>query len=195
MKVRLSLPSVVLFAASLAISAPAGASLVATSTVNATQLSPTTYDYTLTLNNTGTTTIGTFWFSWIPGAGFLSAAPANVSSPAGWTSTTTNSGAAIRWTTTTNLLAAGSSLTGFEFNSTETPTQLASSFTTASGVTEPAAVFFVYQTAVPPLTAADPGYQAVANVVTPEPPSLLLALTGVAAAGLLFWRRDASATL
>ena len=35
-------------------------------------------DYSITLNNTGTTTIGTFWFGWVPGAGFLSAAPTDI---------------------------------------------------------------------------------------------------------------------
>ncbi len=153
----------------------ASASIMATATAYSTQLTPSTYDYNITVNNTGTTTIGTFWFSWIPGAGFLSAVPSSVHSPAGWTEVATNAGAAIQWVTASNLLSPGSSLSGFEFVSTETPAQLASSFTTAKGVTDPAAIYFVYQGA--PL--ADPGYEAVANVVTPEPSTILFTLTGL----------------
>ena len=59
------------------------------------QVSPGVFQYHLTLNNTGTTSIGTFWFSWIPGAGFMGVSPTNVMSPAGWTDTVTNGGASI----------------------------------------------------------------------------------------------------
>src|ERR1700688_2789545 len=41
---------------------------------------PGVNDYSITLNNTGTTTIGTFWFAWVPGAGFLSATPTDIGS-------------------------------------------------------------------------------------------------------------------
>src|SRR6202789_4019381 len=49
-------------------------------------------DYSITLNNTGTTTIGTFWFSWVPGNGFLSATPTDIGKAAGWHEMTTNRG-------------------------------------------------------------------------------------------------------
>src|SRR4051812_409943 len=39
---------------------------------------------TVTLHNTGTTTVGTFWFSWIPGEDFLPSLPANITAPPGW---------------------------------------------------------------------------------------------------------------
>jgi hypothetical protein len=37
----------------------------ASATIAATQLASGEYQYTLNLNDTGTTTIGTFWFAWI----------------------------------------------------------------------------------------------------------------------------------
>lgn len=152
------------------------ASIMATATYTPTLVSPGVYNYALTLNNTGTTNIGTFWFSWVPGAGFLSPVPVagSITSPAGWTFTATNAGAGIRWVTTGSLLASGSSLSGFSFSSTETPAQLAA-ISTMNGQTDPGSVFYVYEGA--PLTTA--AYQSVATAATPEPGSLLLTLTGL----------------
>jgi hypothetical protein len=172
-------------AATLLLTSSASASIMASATVTANQISPSTYDYSITLNNTGDTNIGTFWFSWIPGAAFLSAVPTDVQSPAGWSVTATNSGAGLRWVTTTNVLAAGNSLTGFEFLSTETPAQLASTFTAPNNSIEPATVFYVYTGA--PLVG--PSFTSDAAVVTPEPSSLLLAFTGALAALALYSRR------
>ncbi len=43
------------------------------------------YTYDLSLTNTGTagSTIGTFWFSWIPGQNYLASNPTVVSAPTG----------------------------------------------------------------------------------------------------------------
>jgi hypothetical protein len=59
------------------------------------QVSPRLFQYDRTLNNTETTTIGTFCFSWIPGTGFMGVSRTNLMSPAGWTDTVTNGGASI----------------------------------------------------------------------------------------------------
>jgi hypothetical protein len=135
-------------------------------------------DYSITLNNTGTTTIGTFWFGWVPGAGFLSATPTDIGTPAGWTETTTNNGAAVQFVTSTPL-AAGSSLSGFTFDSTETPAELLSAFTgTGIGSGDPQSTAFVYAGA--PLVG--PGDQFVVTpsaAVTPEPSTLALFGTGI----------------
>jgi hypothetical protein len=42
------------------------------------------YQYTITLKDIGTTTIGTFWFAWIPGEDFMPVRPLGVAVPAGW---------------------------------------------------------------------------------------------------------------
>ena len=163
---------------------------IATATYTATQTSPGLYTYSLTLNNTGTTNIGTFWFSWVPGAGYLSPIPnsASITSPAGWTFGTFNGGASIRWVTTTSLLASGTSLSGFSFTSAETPTQLASTSTVGS-LTNPGAVFYVYEGT--PLNTAS--YQSVATpaaaTVTPEPGTLALVFTGLSGTVMALRRR------
>lgn len=133
-------------------------------------VSPGVYQYDLTLKNTGTTTIGTFWFSWIPGAGFMSATPTNVISPAGWADMITNGGASIQWTTA-SLLASGGTVTGFEFDSTMTPAQMAGLFPGPGlGTGDPITTSFLY-IAQP---FGDPGMQITATA-TPEPSTLSLA--------------------
>jgi hypothetical protein len=91
------------------------------------------YDITLTDNSTvnnANTTIGTFWFSWIPGKDFMEAMPTNVSAPSGWNFLITGSnnasdGNAIQWVATAgHALTAGQTLSGFNFKSTESPAQL-----------------------------------------------------------------------
>ena len=113
----------------------------ASATFTVSTVSPGVFQYDLTLNDTGTTTIGTFWFSWIPGSGFMPVTSTGISSPAGWSDTVTNGGGAIRWTNSTPL-AAGSSVSGFEFDSTLTPTQLEAASTSIP--TDPVDTFFIY---------------------------------------------------
>jgi hypothetical protein len=155
-----------------------GSSIDATATFTDSLISPGDYQYDLTLNNTGTTTIGTFWFSWIPGAGFMSVSPTNVESPTGWSDVLTNSSSAIQWTTTSDLLAAGDSLSGFEFDSTMTPAQLQSLFAgPGPGTGDSISTAFVYIAA--PL--ADPGQQLVATpatAATPEPATTMSVAVG-----------------
>jgi hypothetical protein len=148
----------------------------ATATFTDTQVSPGEYQYNLTLNNTGTTTIGTFWFSWVPGAGFMvGATPTDITSPAGWTDTVTNAGKAIQWKTTTSLLAPGDWLSGFSFESTLTPAELEAAYAgPGTGTGDPVDTAFVYIAA--PL--ADPGFQLTAQA-TPEPGTFWLTLTGL----------------
>ena len=84
----------------------------------------------ITLNNTGNSIIGTFWYSWVPGKDFMSVAPTNVTSPAGWTSNITHGGSsdgyAIQWTAISPAddLVLGNSLSGFSFDSTLSASQL-----------------------------------------------------------------------
>lgn len=155
-----------------------------TATYTDTLVSPGVFQYDLTLTNTGTTTIGTFWFSWIPGAGFMSAAPTNVMSPAGWADAITNGGMSIQWTTS-SLLAAGGTETGFTFDSTMTPAQLAGTFPGPGlGTGDPITTASLYIAA----PFGDPGAQIVATPAvapTPEPSSLSLAAVAMGVLALI----------
>ena len=166
-----------------------GLSATATYTGKADTATPGLFDYTLTLNNTGTTTIGTFWFSWVPGGDFLDPVPASATAPTGWTdSILTNAatgGTSIRYLAGTNLLQAGQSLSGFNFSTTETPEQLLGTFPSGIGAGDPITTAFVYEAA----PFADPGSQLVATAATPEPGSLVLLSTGLIGGATGLYRR------
>jgi len=157
--------------------------LSATATFTDTPESPGVYDYDLTLNNTGTTDIGTFWFAWIPGDNFMTVAPTDVQSPAGWTANVIP-GFSIQWLDSGSL-GQGTSQSGFEFESTLTPAQLEGPSIIPS---DPVATFFVYIG----MPFNDPGFQLVATppqtTVTPEPGTIVLTALGIALAGFRFRR-------
>ena len=79
------------------------------------------FDYTVTLDNTGTEAIQSFWMGWIPGA-FDVASPSDVGNSLGWTSTVDGNSVQYGGTAGT-ALAAGQSGT-FTFDSTTTPTEI-----------------------------------------------------------------------
>lgn len=94
-----------------------------------TQANPV-YHYSITVNDTGTTNIGTFWFAWIPAGDFLPSSPSAVSNPTGWTNTLTGTnnssdGTAIEWVASSNAITPGHSLAGFDFTTTDSPAALA----------------------------------------------------------------------
>jgi hypothetical protein len=154
--------------------------LDATATFTDSLVSPGDYQYDLTLNNTGSTTIGTFWFSWVPGAGFMSVSPTDVVSPSGWQDMLTNGGGAIQWTAIapSDDLATGGSLTGFEFDSTLTPAEIEMDYEgLGTGHGDPITTAFVYSGA----PFSDAGLQiaaAPAAIATPEPATTWITALG-----------------
>jgi hypothetical protein len=153
-------------------------SLSATGTYNYTEPSAGVYDYTITITNTGTSDIGTFWFAWVPGTGFLSAVPTDITSPTDWTDTVkpaTAGKAGIEWTATTGDLDPGQSLTGFSFESTETPAELLLDFTGTTGTGDPVTTSTIALSGTP---AAGSDYSFVVEPA-PEPSTMLLTLTGL----------------
>ncbi len=119
----LSLAALALFAARPVLAGTSSAS------VTETQLTPTTFQYSITLNNSAASSapIGTFWLAWLPGQDFLATTPLSVSSPAGWTDNLFpaggGNGASIQWLSSSPAasLPVGKSLSGFTFTSTDTP--------------------------------------------------------------------------
>src|SRR4051794_41542655 len=78
---------VALATACIGLASSAAAAELAAGVILYQQIDATTFRYTLDLNNTGTTTVGTLWYSWVPGEDFLPASPTNVVGPTGWTPT------------------------------------------------------------------------------------------------------------
>ena len=152
------------------ISASAALTLVGTSGTGANE----TFQYAITVTNTGTTTIGTFWFSWVPGADFLPSAPVSTTSPNGWSAALTGlgnnfDGTAIQWVagSTGVRIQPGQSLTGFGFTSHDSLATLAGN--SPSNPTQKVLTAFVYIGA----PEADPGseFQVTENTTTPTPPT------------------------
>lgn len=155
---------------------------VATATISSgTQISPGEFQYDLTLSDTGTTTIGTFWFGWVPGDNFMPVSPTGITSPAGWqeivTSGGPSNGFAIQWTAVTpaNNLMAGNTLSGFSFDSSLTLAQLESP--AAGNPSDWVSTSFVYSGA----PFSDDGFQLTPTnaVATPEPSEFALAVVGL----------------
>jgi hypothetical protein len=145
-------------------SASAVLNLVSTAGTNAAPV----YNYDITLKNTGTTPVGTFWFSWVPGEDFLATVPISESSPAGWgnaagTSSTpavtgsgnSTDGSAIQWVaqSPSAVVMPGQSLDGFVFSSDDSPAVLSGQ--SPSHPSEPVLTAFVYQGA----PFSDAGFQ------------------------------------
>jgi len=163
---------------------PAFASISATETVTATPVGAN-YQYAITLKNTGTTNIGTLWFGWVPFYDLLPTAPSLISSPPGWNGINAPDvfgTASAQWTTTTSPLLPGATLSGFKFNSSDSPAVIGGvSFFAGFPVTES----YVYIAA--PQAPGDSGFALSAPVQTPEPGSIALLLA--VPAGLLIRRK------
>jgi hypothetical protein len=147
---------------------------LATESLVAQKIATGDYKYTITLKDTGTTTIGTFWFSWIasPFEDFMPVKPLSVALPAGWTDNITNTGStdgyAIEWfaSSSSKDLQPGQSKV-FHFHSSATPKEIfgKSKFYPTELVT----TSFVYEG----MPFSDAGYEfhSSSNKVIPPPPA------------------------
>ncbi len=174
--------------------APAAAAEAASATFSSMQLSPTSWQYSLTLDDTGTTNLGTFWFAWVPGKDFMATAPSNIADPSGWSAITTHAGGAdgfaIQWKAGAGaLLAPGQSLAGFMFDSATSPDQMMGDSVFFPGT--PVTTTFVYSGA--PFSDAGVEFLVEPAVSTvPEPSSLLLMSLGAMGVVARFGRRRAA---
>jgi hypothetical protein len=161
----------------------------ATATLYSQQLSPNSYEYFITLNNTGTVPLETFWFSWIPGYDLLPSVPTSVSSPGTWGDSiqqeaSINGSASIQWVNATTPLAGGQSLSGFNFITQDAPALI-----NGSPVILPAEYSYVY-TGIGEL--GTPGFLSVQTVAAPLPEPTSLALVAGPMAWMLRRKRTAS---
>lgn len=143
------------------------------------------YNYDIHLTNTGSTTIGTFWYAWNPGQDYLPTKPSQVMAPTGWSDAITHigqgDGYAIEFTanSSANYLQMNQSLSGFDFSSTDSPAVLdgGSNFFQGANVGDS----FLYHAG----PFSDNGTQITVQTV-PEPTGLIWLVPAV---GLIFLRR------
>jgi MYXO-CTERM domain-containing protein len=178
------------------LTSPALGALSATATVTTSDTSGP-FNYTISLQNTGTTPIGTLWFAWDslgPSYNFLTPAqaPTNIVVPTGWIGFVSGPAFAgdgrglemYNIGPAADLIPAGGNAT-FSFTSTASPTDLLGNapFLPFDKVS----TSFVY--AGFPQAPGDPGFKFNPSVSTvPEPASFVLGGLG-GLIGLLAWRR------
>lgn len=157
-------PAIVIVLAGGLWQAPAIAALSASAILTPQQLRPDSWRYSITLYDTGSTSIGMWWFAWAPSENFMPTAPTNIMPPPGWSSSDTNFGSsdghAILWTPTTPL-GPGESLGGFQFDSASSPAELAGNSPFYPGT--PVGTSFAWPA---PPTGEDP-FKFVARTVPP----------------------------
>jgi hypothetical protein len=165
----------------LAASAVSGRAQGATGTLTGVQVG-VNYDYTLTLNNTGSVALESLWYAWIPGFFFLPSTPSSASGTAngatsGWTASIVSKSIQFQGNSS-NAIQPGQSAT-FTFVSTDSPATLAGN---SSG--HPIGDSFAYVGTVD----ASAGVNFIVQSV-PEPSSFGLLVTG--SLGLLAagWRK------
>lgn len=160
-----------------------------------------TYSYDLSLTNTGTfgSTIGTFWFSWVPGQNYLASNPTIVSAPTAWedgpdsnsVSVGGQEGASIEWqaTSSAGYLDAGKTLSGFSFTTPDAPASVYGNSIYSFNGSHPSVLTAVVYAGAP---FSDAGEHIQVQPVPEPTPALLLGVMG--GAGLLFLRRRHIAT-
>jgi hypothetical protein len=176
-----------LLAASVA--ASASGSETGTATISATPITGG-FQYNVTLKNTSTdgSTIGTYWFSWIPGDDYMEAVPTSITFPTGWTDVITGSnnstdGNAIQWKATSSASYIPAGGTGsFSFDSTEPLSQILGPSSFKDHEVETTA--FIYSGG----PFSDAGLKITATAV-PEPATL--GLLGISGGALLLRRKRA----
>jgi hypothetical protein len=164
-------------AAGLATSAATSHAQSATATISGVAASGGVFDYTITLHNTGTTSLDSFWYAWTLSGNNLSAAITTPGSSLGWIDTALEGNTSISWEGNSgNALAVGQSAT-FTFDSTETPSVITIS---------PSGESVVYVSGIGPNTfgqnspgSASPVFSPTL-VAAPEPSTM-----GLVAAGAL----------
>lgn len=162
-------------AAGLAVSTVSSHAQNATATISGVQVG-SLFDYTITLKNTGTTSLDSFWYAWTLSGNNLSTAITSPGSSLGWTDTAIEGNTSISWEGNSgNELAEGQSAT-FTFDSTETPSAIT---TSPSGES----VAYVSGTGPNTFEQNDPGVASPVFspilVVVPEPSSLGLLMAGL----------------
>ena len=187
------IPLGIVLAAFSMLTAPASAgTLTATGVMSATP-DGADWDYTIKLTNTsgpGGDNIGTFWFSWIPGQGYLPSLPTSITAPTGWKEKITDGpppgdGYSIQFVAnSSSVLTPGSSLL-FGFVSADSPSTLAGLSTIHPPT--PIGTSTLYQGGP---FVGDSKEFVVTSV--PEPSTLTLGIVGLASLAALRLRRKSA---
>jgi hypothetical protein len=147
---------------------------IASGTLSGAGSGPFTYSLQFSDAAGATSPIGSVWYAWVPGQFYLPGSPSSASAPSGWTATVVGDSVQFLASSTANYITPGQSLSGFSYQASFTPAQLAAALNSGVSVAYSAGLF------------SDAGYTFTVQTV-PEPTTILLA--GLGAAALRFFRR------
>jgi hypothetical protein len=109
-------------AAGLAASTVSSHAQSATATISGVAAGGGVFDYTLTLQNTGTTNLNSFWYGWIQFENDLPSDPTSAANSLGWANGLDSN--SIQWVNSTGTALAPGKSGIFTFDSTSTPAQM-----------------------------------------------------------------------
>ena len=164
----------------LAVSAVSGRAQSASATISDVAVTGG-YDYTITLDNTGTDSLHSFWYGWTLSGNNLPTNPSNAGNSLGWINTL--SGNSIMWGDSSDTALAPGQSGSFTFFSSSTPTAI---------TTPPSGESVAYVGSID-FSQGSPGDStgifSPTLVATPEPSAI--ALLAVGSLGLLAtgWRK------
>lgn len=151
---------------------------IASGTVSGSGSGTFTYDLTFSDAANATSPIGSIWYAWTSGLFYLPGTPTSASAPAGWSATIVANSIQYAATSPADNVAAGSTLSGFSYEATFSPTELAAAPNSGLSVAYAGGI------------ETDPGNTfTVEPVVVPEPSSLVLVVCGATELCMLGRRR------
>ncbi len=145
-------------------------------TISGSGSGPYTYNLIFSDGAGATSPIGSVWYSWVPGQFFLPGTPTSAGAPTGWTASIVNNSVQFVASSPTFDILAGQSLSGFDYQATFTPAQLAAAPNSGESVAYSGGLF------------SDGGNTFTVSAV-PEPSSWVLLVSGVAGLCLLGRRK------
>jgi hypothetical protein len=138
---------------------------IASGTIGSSGAGPFSYSLTFSDSASATSPVGSVWYSWVPGEFFLPGTPTSASAPAGWTATIFLNSVQFVASSPANDITAGQTLSGFGFQATFSPAQVAAAANTGVSVAYSGALF------------SDVGDTFTVQAV-PEPSGQMLLLAG-----------------
>jgi F0F1-type ATP synthase membrane subunit c/vacuolar-type H+-ATPase subunit K len=98
---------------------------IASGTISGAGSGPYVYGLTFRDGSGATSTIGSVWYSWVPGFFYLPGTPTSASAPAGWTANISSDSVQYTANSPANYIQPGQSLSGFGYQAAFSPSQLA----------------------------------------------------------------------
>ena len=151
---------------------------LASGTISGSGSGPFSYSLTFSDAAGASSPIGSVWYAWVPGQFYLPSTPSSASAPNGWTANISANSVQFIANSAANDIAPGHSLSGFGYQASFSPSQLAAAPNSGVSVAYSGGLF------------SDAGNTfTVQAIAVPEPSPLTLMLCGSAALVLAMSRR------